>query len=348
MNFFYISTGGNYPPDKPLLDGLRGNGHDISPLIFDDQKHGRYLRFTKHMWEDKRPCDIIIVGYSLPILVPFVRFFSRKNQKKIVFSAISSQYESNIIARKLGGPRSLMAMKWWLTDFFAFHFSSQVLLESNAQINFIHKLFFVPRKKMTRSWMGVDEEVFSRDASIKKKAKFTVLFRGRFLPESGILTIIEAAKILENQEVQFRIIGEGFMYREVNALMDKLKPKNIEFINKKLSNTELRTKMLECHVSLGQLADHPRLSRTLPCKLFESLALGLPYLTGRNAGALELLKEDETCFAVNPGDAHDLANKILFLKEHQEILKKIGENGHALYKEKFTSKILTRELIERL
>lgn len=348
MKFFYISTGGNYPPDKPLLDGLRSAGHDISPLVVSDQKRGQYFRFAKRIWEDKRPCDIIIVGYSLPVLVPFVRFFSRKNQKKIVFNAISSQYESNIISRKLGGPKSLTAMKWWLTDFLAFHFSSQVLLESNAQIDFIHKLFFVPRRKMTRSWMGVDEEVFFRDLSIKKEEEFTVLFRGRFLPESGILTIIEAAKILENQGVRLRIIGEGFMYREVNALMDKLNPENIEFINKKLSNTELRTKMLECHISLGQLADHPRLSRTLPCKLFESLALGLPYLTGRNAGALELLQEDETCVAVTPGDARDLANKILFLKEHPEILKKIEENGYALYKEKFTPKILAQELVENI
>ena len=78
-----------------------------------------------------------------------------------------------------------------------------------------------------------------------------------------------------------------------------------------LSYNELNEKMLSCHVSLGQLANNQRLSRTLPCKLFESLALGLPYLTGRNAGVLELLKENETCLIVESESPNELAKKYL-------------------------------------
>lgn len=282
------------------------------------------------------------MGYGLPFLIPFARLMSFK---KIIFNAVSSQYEANIISRGTNSPLSLVALKWWCVDFISFHFSSQVLLESSAQIDFIHKLFLVPRKKLVRSWMGVDEEVFFRDTKVKKNEKFTVLFRGRFLPESGILTAIEAAKILEDKGVQFRIIGHGFMYREVNALMDNLKPENIEMIHDRLSSEKLRARMLECHLSLGQLADHPRLSRTLPCKLFESLALELPYLTARNAGVFELLKEAETCFAVPPNDPVLLAEKILFLKEHPELLESVARKGNRLYREKLTSKQLAGEVI---
>ncbi len=145
--------------------------------------------------------------------------------------------------------------------------------------------------------------------------------------------------------MQFLIIGHGFMYREVNALMEKLNPKNIEMISERLPGNALRERMLSCHVSLGQLADHPRLSRTLPAKLFESLSLGLPYLTGRNAGVLELLEENETCFAVDPGNPNDLANKILYLRDNPEILQKVAENGYKLYKEKLTSKKLAEDFI---
>ena len=197
-----------------------------------------------------------------------------------------------------------------------------------------------------RSWTGVDEKEFYYDPQVKKKEKFTVLFRGRFLPESGILTVIEAAKKLEDAGIQFLIIGDGFMYKEVNALMEKLSPKNVERIPKTLPFDELRKQMLSCHISLGQLADHPRLLRTLPCKLFESLALGLPYLTGRNAGVLELLNEDETCFAVEPGNSDNLAEKILFLKNNPAMLKKVAEQGHQLFKEKLASRHLATEVIE--
>ncbi|MEK7180166.1 MAG: glycosyltransferase family 4 protein [Patescibacteria group bacterium] len=342
MKFLYINTGNKYPPDKHLVDGLRENGQEVFELIENEQGLSKYINFTHRFWKNKYSFDVIIVGYGLPFLVPIVRFMSLQ---KIIFNAVSSQYEANIISRSTDGPWSLIALKWWLVDFISFHFSSKILLESNAQINFVRKYFLVSKNKLILSWMGVDEEVFFRDSNIEKNQKFTALFRGRFLPESGILTVIEAAKKLEDKDVQFLIIGHGFMYREVNALMEKLAPKNIEMINEKLPIEKLREKMLQCHISLGQLADHPRLSRTLPCKLFESLALGLPYLTGRNAGVLELLKENETCFAVLPGNADDLAQKILFLKNNPDTLEKIALQGRELYKEKLTSRQLAKEFV---
>lgn len=325
------------------MDGLSENGHTIFELVENGRGFGKYFRFAWHFWKSDHKCSAVIVGYGLPTLMPIVRciFFG-----KIIFNAVSSQYEANIISRGTHGPFSPMAIKWWIIDFVSFHLSSKVLLESSAQVNFIHKLFFVPRKKLVRSWMGIDEEIFFRDSKIEKNKSFTVLFRGRFLPESGILTVIEAAKMLEDKDVQFRIIGHGFMYREVNALMDKLQPKNVEMFNERLPNDELRGKMLECHISLGQLAEHPRLSRTLPCKLFESLALGLPYLTARNVGVFELLKENETCFAVPPNNPTLLAEKILSPKNNPELLQTIAEKGYALYREKLTSKQLAKEVIE--
>ncbi len=342
MKFLYINTGNKYPPDKHLADGLRENGHEVFELIPNKQGLNKYINFAQRFWENKYLFDVIIVGYGLPFLVPLVRFMSLR---KIIFNAVSSQYEANIISRGTDRPWSLIALKWWLVDFISFHFSSKIILESNAQINFIHKYFLVSKNKLILSWMGVDEEIFFRDSNIEKKQKFTVLFRGRFLPESGILTVIEAAKKLEDRDVKFLIVGHGFMYREVNALMEKLKPKNIEMMAEKLPEKELREHMLACHISLGQLAKHPRLLRTLPAKLFESLALGLPYLTGRNAGALELLKENENCIVVEGGNPDDLAEKILYLRDNPDVRERIGTAGYELYKQKLTSKILATEVL---
>jgi len=345
MKFLYISTGDKYPPDKHLIDGLRENNHEVFELIKKTRNTEKYSEFLQRFRQDTREYDAIFIGYALPLLVPILRLFSRK---KIIFNAVSSQYEANIISRGIARPYSFKACKSWIIDIISFLTSSFVLLESNAQIDFVQKLFFIPRKKLIRSWMGIDEEVFFFDSAIKKNSEFTVLFRGRFLPESGILTVMETAKLLENKGVHFLIIGHGFLYKEVGALKEKLSLKNTTFISHTLSAKEIREYMLSSHLSLGQLAIHPRLSRTLPCKLFESLAFKLPYLTGRNAGAMELLKENETCFAVHPGDADDLAKKILFLKSHPEILQKIAQNGYTLYKEKLTSKILAKDLMEKL
>lgn len=341
MRFIYLNSRNIYPPDRHLIDGLKESGHEVFELNKEGE-NASYRRLARQFRKKIAAADAIIVGYPSPLLAIFARLLT---SKKIFFNAISSQYEANVVSRGTSAPYSLGALKWWLVDFLSFHLSTKVLLESEAQIEYVRKLFFIARKKLVRSFSGVNERNFYYDSSVKKKDEFTVLFRGRFLPESGILTVIEAAKKLEQGGVRFRIIGAGFMYREVNALMAKLKPRNIEMTNETLSIHALREKMLECHVSLGQLADHPRLDRTLPWKLFESLALKLPYLTGRNKGALELLKDGDTCIAVNPGDADDLAKKILELKNNPELRALIGARGFDLYTRKLTSKKLAQEVI---
>lgn len=345
MRFYYISANNSYPQNRHLIDGLRENGHNVFEYEEKSSGIGKYIKIIKDFWPQRNSYDVVIVGFASPHFVPIIRliFF-----KTIVYNGNFSQYEANIISRQTNKKQSLGAFVWWLKDFIAFSLSSKILSESNAQIDYIHKLFFVPRKKLIRAWAGVNEKEFFIDESIEKNKNFTVLFRGRFLPESGILTVVKTAKLLEKEDINFLVIGVGFLHIEYNKLMNELKPTNFTLLTKKFSYKELRAKMLSCHISLGQMANHPRLLRTLPCKLFESLALGLPYLTGRNPGALELLEEDKTCLAVEPGNPNDLAKKIIHLKNNPEILEKIAEQGYKLYKEKLTSKQLAKEFMKNL
>lgn len=345
MRFCYIQSGNNHAPDKHLIDGLRQNKHTVLDLSVKSLGVKKYLHLARLLLKNKKSYDAVIIGYTLPHFVPLIRFLTLKN---IYFVAVSSQYEANILSRGDHKPWSLFALKWWFVDVLSFHLSSRVFFESNRQIDFIHNLFLIPRKKMVRAWVSVDEEIFFRDPSIKKYQKFTVLFRAAFLPESGIDTIIKAAKLLEDSDIRFLIIGRGFMYKTVNSLMEELHPKNITMIQDIIPYDELRGKMLSCHLSLGQLALHPRLARTLPFKLYESLALGLPYLTGKSAGVLELLKDGKTCITVEPGNPPELAAKILFLKNNPDVLARIGEQGYALYCNNLTSRKLAQEFIESI
>src|SRR3989344_7981468 len=104
MRFCYIQTGNNYAPDKHLIDGLRENGHIVFELIENDQRFGRHFHFAWRFWKNNHPCDAVIIGYALPILVPIVRLISLK---KIIFNPVSSQYEANIVSRETNSPWSL-------------------------------------------------------------------------------------------------------------------------------------------------------------------------------------------------------------------------------------------------
>lgn len=132
---------------------------------------------------------------------------------------------------------------------------------------------------------------------------------------------------------------------KIQKLINHLQPRNFELITKFLSDEDLRSLMQKCHLSLGQLSKHPRLIRTIPHKCYESLALGLPYLTASNKGVLELLRPGETCLTCEPASAESLAQRIIWAKEHPSELAEIGKNGYRLYKEKLIAKTLTAELL---
>jgi glycosyltransferase involved in cell wall biosynthesis len=345
MRFCYINTANIYPHDIHLIDGLRGLGHEVIEI---NEKSGGFQKYSiiarRYKTTDGK-FDAIIVGFTCPHFVPLMRVISTN---KIIFNGVSSQYEANVISRgDMGDSRvtCLKVIKWWITDFLSFNLSTKILLESPAQMDFINKTFFIPGGKLKLSWTGVDEKEFFFDPEVKKNPNFTVLFRGRFLPESGIDTVIRAAKLVDGNKIKFLVMGHGHLYALVGKLMEELKPTNLTMITERLPIHDLRRKMLGCHLSLGQLANHPRLDRTLPCKLFESLSLGLPYLTGRNRAALELLTDEENCLTVDPGDANDLAKKITELERDRRTLDRISRAGHELFKNTLTSKKLAEQFL---
>ncbi len=153
---------------------------------------------------------------------------------------------------------------------------------------------------------------------------------------------------MEDSGIKFLIIGNGFLKKEVVALYESLHPKNVRLVLEYVEDDELRGMMLQSHVSLGQFERHKRLSRTIPHKCFESLALGLPYITAEAEGVAELLTHGESCLFVKPGDPQDLARKILMLKENDSLRERLASAGRKLYTEELTPRHLSQKIVELL
>lgn len=331
--------------NKTYINGLKQNGIEI--IECRDNSRGP-LKFLKLFFEHrkiKNSYDYLIVGYPGHIVVWLAKLISKK---PVIFDALCTLYEGEILSRNLY--KYNLFMKAWILfiDWLAVKCADLILVESEAQKKYFVGRFNLSDEKVARVFTGTDEEIFYTDLSIKKREKFTVLFRGRFLPEAGVEYIIQAIKLLENNDVDFLIIGGGVVEEEIGLLIQSVKLSNLEWINQYLPTDELRKKMLECHVSLGQFGNHVRLQRTIPHKCFESLVLGLPYVTGKNVAVSELLTDRENCLMVNNADPRDLADKILELKNNNNLAQKIINNGLHLYKEKLSSFKLSRDIIRAI
>ncbi|OGN00913.1 MAG: hypothetical protein A3F98_01805 [Candidatus Yanofskybacteria bacterium RIFCSPLOWO2_12_FULL_41_8] len=335
-----------YALNSVCIKGLRENGVEVLEFGLKGGGAFSFLALWSFYRRNSKNTDTVIVGYDSPGLVIFLRFFCRK---KIIYNAVLSVYERMIVSRALASRFSVKAGYYWLLDFIAVHISDLIVVESDSQADYFKKLFKVNREKVFRNWIGVDEDKFFYDSSTGKLSTFAVLFRGAFLPETGVEYLVRAAKILENNDIEFIVHGGGGqLLDKIKKMIDGLRLVNLKLTSNFVPVEELRGLMQKCHLSIGQLSDHERLERTIPHKVYESLVMRLPYLTASNRGILELLEPGKTCITCEPANAQSLAQKILWAKNNPQELERIAENGYRLYQEELKSEILAKNLLDRI
>lgn len=339
---------GIYNPEfsrnKVYIRGLRENG--VSVVECNDKSPGllKYWKLFRKHWDMRNKYDILVVGYPGHIITPFAKLISRK---PVILDALCSLYESLILSRDAykGNPFRVPAIRF--IDWLAYVCADKILVETEKQKEYFIKELHVPRKKLDVIHTGVDDTRFFTDVNVKKFSVFTALFRGRIVREAGMPYVLHAAKLLEDQGIKFLIIGYGWNkeMKEFNETLKQISPKNVEHIREHISDVELRQLMQKCHTSLGQFGDHKRLSRTIPHKAFESLAMRLPYITARAEGIKEVLTDGENCLLVNPADPADLAQKIKKLAGDTQLQADLAQHGHQTYLSHFIPRILGSKVL---
>jgi glycosyltransferase involved in cell wall biosynthesis len=332
----------DFSRNRIFKKGLIENGVEVIECVDRSPGITKFFKlFSKHR-KIKEHYDAMIVGYPGHVAVPLAKLVSRKY---VIFDALCTMWESETFSHKASYFKQI---KMKFVDWFAVKCADFVLVETYAQKKFFEKRFGGRPDKYRVVYIGADDSLFFDDKYVSKLSNFSVLFRGRLTPEAGIKYVLEAANILKDKGIFFRIIGFGILEKEVKEQINSLKLKNVELISDELSFEELRKKMLECHVSLGQFENNLRLERTIPHKCYETLAMNLPYITARTPAVSEILEDGESSLFVNTADSRDLAEKILMLKNNPDLAKKIGENGNKIYQEKFTPTNTVKDILNIL
>ncbi|MEK7536914.1 MAG: glycosyltransferase [Patescibacteria group bacterium] len=337
----------NYARNRILIDGLRENGVEV--LECNVQGGGfralpkLFLKYLKL----KTSYDVMIVGFpgqEVMFLARFLtlRFFSGQARKPIIFDAFASHYGGYIIDRKKYPKTSLMAKYYRFLDKWSCRLADLVLLDTQAHINFFVEEFNLPPEKFRRIWIGADDKVFKPLPFPVEKNVFRVLFFGTFIPLQGIKYILQAVKILEDQNIFFTIIGDGQEKESILELNHQLNLKNIEFKGKMLSEGIL-TEAKKCHLCLGIFGDTPKTALVIPNKIYESLAMRRPVISGDTSACRELFSDDNLMM-VQPADSESLAKAILELKNNLDLRGKLVENGYNKFIKYCTPKVLGGEL----
>ena len=173
---------------------------------------------------------------------------------------------------------------------------------------------------------------------------FVIFFMGYFYPFAGLLEIInyyqEDVKS-GKYNLKFVILGDGGIYKKVRKYV-WLKKADWVILPGKVSFFDITEYIQLADLCLLSFEKNEITKEIIPIKIFEYMAMKKPVLTNSlPAVVLELKNKSDVIFAKNQ---EELIEKIGELIPKKEELKKIGEKGYKLVKEKYDWKIIVNRI----
>jgi glycosyltransferase involved in cell wall biosynthesis len=177
---------------------------------------------------------------------------------------------------------------------------------------------------------GFDQSRLERDGDgpPRSDARFTVIMTGRMTAVKHFDLVIEAARRLsrDSDGWRFLLVGDGpDRARLQGAAGDLVDAGTVVFPQ---PGTEVLGLVREADV--GVLMTNPRLANEgFSNSIMEYMALGLPVVCGDGGGNRELVVDELTGFVVPPADPDALAERLGYLRRHEDERSAMGAAGRA-------------------
>ena len=165
--------------------------------------------------------------------------------------------------------------------------------------------------------------------------RFTVQYSGNFGRLHDLLTLLEAARLLHQQPLQFVFIGGGAKGRQIQAYRQGFGLRNVLQLPYQ-PRQRLPESLGAC--DLAAIGLIPGAEDTVaPCKFYGILASGrgLVLVARRSCDLAQLVVRERCGIVVEPGEAAELAGQLLELSQDPEQVAAMGQRSRALYGNRF-------------
>lgn len=323
-----------------LLEGLKKRGWEIDECNTPVSSLWRFWFLLKEYRKTSEDYDVMFLAYAggqtISILAKIL------SKKKIVADPIVSLYDTMVFDRKKVSRFSFKAAYYYVLDWLLCRLCDVVIMDTAANADYFRRTFKSPVSKFRRLFIGTEEKTMRPAAAEEKGDKFIVHFHGFFIPLYGVEHIVKAAKLLEEEDVVFNIIGRGQTYKQVRKVSEDIGVKNVNFIDP-VAYDKIPDYIKRADVVLGIFGDTGKASRVVPNKVYDAVAMGKAVLTADTPAVRELFSDGENCLFCRPADPEDLAAKIRTLKNNPGLLEKIAAGGYKLFREKLRPEIIAAE-----
>ena len=173
--------------------------------------------------------------------------------------------------------------------------------------------------------------------------RMLALYIGAHGISQGLTTVIDAAALLTDDEVQVALVGDGADRAAVERHRDDLDLANVS-MRQSVERNEVPDVLAAADICLVTLRDIPLFTTFIPSKIFELLAAGKPIVAavaGEPAGILR----DAGAVVVAPEDASALATAIRELSSDADRRTEMGVRGREYVERNFDRRVLATEYL---
>lgn len=164
---------------------------------------------------------------------------------------------------------------------------------------------------------------------------FIVQYSGNFGRLHDLLTLLEAARLLENAPIRFLFIGDGSKNNQISSYSDEFGLSNLIKLPYQ-KREHLPDTLGACDISVIGLI--PGAEDTVaPCKFYGILASGRPVLliARLNCDLAKLVIKENIGLVVEPGEAYELAEALRNLQLDPKRILAMGQRASFLYESRF-------------
>lgn len=174
----------------------------------------------------------------------------------------------------------------------------------------------------------------NKDESISDGKKNTIAYIGRLSQEKGLITLLNAAKLLLSKEkkIQFSIIGDGPLMKELRERVSAEQINNVRF----LGYMKHEALYKEIRKSLVVVLPSEWYENN-PMAILEAFALGKPVIGSRLGGIPELVEDYERGLTFEAKNPEDLISKIQYLVDNPEKALEMGRKAKLFVEQELSS-----------
>ena len=130
-----------YSRTRTILEGLKQADFDVITCLPPDKRFKRYPGLIRRFIQNKKNCDLIVVGFYGQLLMPFVRLLTKK---PILYDLYISTFDTMVHDRSAATSKSLKARIYKFADRLSMRMADRIILETRDHIQDYAEKFNIP------------------------------------------------------------------------------------------------------------------------------------------------------------------------------------------------------------